>query len=372
MASEKSTVYFADLRADSRCNLLDKIDLLLARVGIETRFKPGHLVAVKMHFGELGNTAFIRPVFAGRVVERLKETGAGVFLTDTNTLYVGARGDSVKHLKTAMANGFVYEVTGAPVIIAGGLRGTDGVRVGLDGKGTHLKEVSIAREIVGVNGIVALTHFKCHELSGFGGTLKNIGMGCASRDGKLIQHSDCAPVVDPAGCTACGECVYVCPSDAIDIGAVAVIDPEACIGCGHCIAVCPTGTIKIQWNESSPRMQEKMAEHALGALKGKESRSVFLNFIMNVTPACDCYGHSDAPVVGDVGILASTDPVAIDAASAALVNSQTGIPGTALKSGAEPGGDKFRGVYPDIDWQIQLAHAEALGMGRRGYELVAV
>ena len=119
-------------------------------------------------------------------------------------------------------------------------------------------------------------------------------------------------------------------------------------------------------------MQEKMAEHALGALKGKEEKSVFLNFIMNVTPACDCYGYSDAPVVGDVGILSSTDPVAIDAASAALVNEEAGNAGTALKSGAEPGGDKFRGVYPEVDWRIQLAHAEAIGLGTSDYELVTV
>jgi hypothetical protein len=370
MADNKSTVYFADLRADTKVNLFDKIDLLLARVGLEARFKRGHLVAVKMHFGEKGNTAFIRPVFVARVVARVKETGAGVFLTDTNTLYVGTRGNSVQHLKTAMENGFVYEVTGAPIIIADGLLGTEGVRVKVDG--THFKEVSIAREIASANGIVAVTHFKCHEMSGFGGALKNIGMGCASRDGKLIQHSNCAPVVEPAGCTACGECAYVCPSDAIDIGVVAVINNEACIGCGHCIAACPENTIKIQWNESTSRMQEKMAEHALGALKGKEGKSVFLNFITNVTPACDCYGHSDAPVVGDVGILSSTDPVAIDAASAELVNSQPGLAGTALKSGADPGGDKFRGVYPEVDWQIQLAHAEAIGLGSRDYELVTV
>ncbi len=370
MTDKKPTVYFADLRADGRVNLFDKIDTLLGRVGLKTRFKAGHLIAVKMHFGESGNTAFVRPVFVARVVERAKDTGAEVFLTDTNTLYVGSRGNSVQHLKTAIKNGFVYSVTGAPVIIADGLFGTEGVRVGIDG--THLKEVSIAREIASANGIIAVTHFKCHELSGFGGALKNIGMGCASRDGKLIQHSNCAPVVEPEGCTACGECSYVCPSDAINIGVVAVIDNEACLGCGHCIAACPTGTIKIQWNESSTSMQEKMAEHALGALKGKEDKSVFVNFIMNVTPACDCYGHSDAPVVGDVGILSSTDPVAIDAASAMLVNRETGIIGTALRSGAEPGGDKFRGVYPEIDWSIQLAHAEAIGVGSRDYELVTI
>jgi hypothetical protein len=323
-----------------------------------------------MHFGEKGNTAFIRPVFVRRVIERIRETGAEPFLTDTNTLYVGTRGDSVKHLKTAMENGFVYAVTGAPLIIADGLRGADGVSVVVDG--THFKEVSIAREIVSANGLVVLTHFKCHEMSGFGGALKNIGMGCASREGKLAQHSNCAPVVDPAGCTACGECVLVCPSDAIDIGAVAVINDSACLGCGHCIAACPEATIKIQWNESTSRLQEKMAEHAKGALHGKEGRCVFLSFITSVTPACDCYGHSDAPIVPDIGLLASVDPVAIDRASAELVNAETGFPNTALKSGHEPGKDKFRGVYPEVDWRVQLSSAEALGLGSTSYELIGV
>lgn len=367
MAGKKSAVYFADLRSDARRNLFDKIDALLEGVDIRGRFRKGNIIAVKMHFGEKGNTSYIQPIFVRRVVERLKETGASPFLTDTNTLYVGTRGNSVSHLQTAIENGFAYAVAGAPLIIADGLRGEDGVGVKVEGR--HFKEVRIAGEISRSSGIVALTHFKCHEMCGFGGALKNIGMGCASREGKLAQHSNSAPKVDPAGCTACSECALVCPADAIEVGNVAVIDEKLCIGCGHCIAACPEGTIRIQWNETTGRLQEKMAEHAKGAVSGKEEKCVFMNFIMRVSPFCDCYGHNDVPIVPDLGILSSTDPVAIDQASADLVNSEAGLRGTALKSGFEKGGDKFRGVHPEVDWEIQLNAAEELGLGKREYDL---
>lgn len=369
MNSASPTVYFAGLRADSRRNLLDKIEALLEKAGAG-RFKKGHLVAVKLHFGEKGNTSYIQPVFVRRVVDTVKKTGALPFLTDTNTLYVGTRGNSVTHLKTAIENGFDYSVVAAPLIIADGLRGEAGVPVDVGGR--YFEKVNIAREIVNANGLVVLTHFKCHEMTGFGGALKNIGMGCASREGKLAQHSNSAPAVDPAGCTACSECALVCPADAIDIGAVAVINGRKCIGCGHCIAACPEGTIRIRWDETAAKLQEKMVEHAAGALKGKEGRCLYMSFITHVSPACDCYGHNDSPIVPDTGILASADPVAIDQASADLVNGQEGFRDTALTSGHEPGGDKFRGVHPDVDWSIQLDCAEASGLGKRGYILETI
>ncbi|MFQ5736533.1 MAG: DUF362 domain-containing protein [Thermodesulfobacteriota bacterium] len=365
--ARKSTVYFTDLRTEMNRNLLDKLDGLLGSVDLAGRFRKGHLVAVKLHFGEKGNTAYIPPVFVRRVVDRIRETGAGPFLTDTNTLYVGTRCNSVAHLRTAIENGFDYAVAGAPIIIADGLRGESAVDVKVAGR--HFETVSVAREITNASGIVVLSHFKCHELTGFGGALKNLGMGCASREGKLAQHSNCAPVVDPAGCTACGDCSLVCPAGAIEVGAVAVIDESLCIGCSHCIAACPEGTIKIRWNESTGRVQEKMAEYALGALDGKRDRSVFVNFITRVSPACDCYGHNDAPIVSDIGMLASLDPVAIDRASADLVNMAPGLAGTALGSNHAPGQDKFRGVYPEIDWTVQLEAASALGLGSMDYVL---
>lgn len=364
---DKGAVWFADLRANSRRNLFDKIEALVRKAGVPGMFRKGHLVAVKLHFGEKGNASFIRPVFVRRVVDCLAATGASAFLTDTNTLYSGTRGNSPEHLRTAIENGFDYAVAGAPLIIADGLRGDAAERVRVDGK--HFTEVHIAREIAAADGLVVLSHFKCHELTGFGGALKNVGMGSASREGKLAQHSNASPVVDGSGCRACGDCVAACPVDAISIGAAAVIDEGACIGCGHCLAVCPEGTIKIRWNESTTRLQEKMVEHFEGAVRGKAGRCVYLTFITQVSPACDCYGHNDAPIVADIGILASTDPVAIDQAAADLVNASKGHEGTALRNGHEPGGDKFRGVHPDVDWEAQLEYAEARGLGRRGYIL---
>ncbi|MBI5560000.1 MAG: DUF362 domain-containing protein [Deltaproteobacteria bacterium] len=365
-----SVVYFAGLRADAKRNLLDKLDDLLLLTGVEGMFRRGHIVAVKLHFGEKGNTSFIQPVFARRVVERVKKTGAMVFLTDTNTLYAGTRTTSVGHLETAITNGFDYAVAGAPLIIADGLRGDGkaGVKVG----GKHFEEVSIAREIYSSDGVVFLTHFKCHELTGFGGVLKNMGMGCAAREGKLLQHSNCPPAIDPGGCTACGDCAASCPALAIELAGKAVIKEEACTGCGYCMAVCPEGAINIRWNESAERVQEKMAEYAKGAVKGKEERCVYINFLVHISPTCDCYGHTDAPVVPDIGILASIDPVALDQASADLVNSKRGFEESALTKGFEEGGDKFRGVHPSIDWTVQLKYAEGIGLGRRRYTLKEV
>ena len=363
----RPTVWFTDLRTSSRRNLLGKLGELLGLLSLGERFSKGSLVAIKLHFGERGNMSYLSPVFVRHVVDKVKETGARPFLTDTNTLYVASRTNSVSHIETAIAHGFDYSVAGAPVIIADGLRGES--RADIKVAGGALDRVHIAAEIADADAMVVLTHFKGHELSGFGGTLKNIGMGCASRAGKLVQHSNCAPEIEADECFACGDCARSCPADAIEVADVASIDDKLCIGCGHCIAVCPEGAVKIVWDATTRDMQEKMAEYAAGALKGKEGKVVFINFITKVSPYCDCYGHNDAPIVHDIGILASTDPVAIDQASVDLVNAATGVEESALKSGHEPGGDKFRGVHPEVEWAVQLERAEELGIGSRDYDL---
>lgn len=366
----KPTVYFTDLRADTKRTLFDKLDELIGRLNLEGRFRRGHLVAVKLHFGEKGNTAYIRPQFVRRVVDRIKDTGARPFLTDTNTLYVGQRTNTVAHMHCAIGNGFDFATINAPIVIADGLRGEN--RVMVEVNGTHCREVSIAREIVSADGLVVLTHFKCHELTGFGGAIKNVGMGCASREGKLMQHSGTAPIVKAEGCTACGDCALICPVDAIDIGNVAVIDEKVCIGCSHCIAACPEGTIDVQWSANAAAVQEKMVEHMQGVLKGKVGKTVYISFITQVSPACDCYGHTDAPIVPDIGIVASLDPVAIDQACVDLVNKAKGFKDTRLETGHESGGDKFRGVYPEIDWTVQLECGEKAGLGKRDYTLTDI
>ncbi len=365
----KSSVYFADMRAGHKENLFDKIGRLMQRCGIGSRIAAGNLVAVKVHFGERGNHTFVRPVFIRRVVEEIRKAGGSPFLTDSSTLYPGERKEAVSALTCAVENGFAFAVVGAPLIMCDGLRGHTADWVEIPGE--LLQRVSIGTEIVEADALVAVSHFKCHELTGFGGTLKNLGMGCASREGKLIQHSTVAPEVAEEYCTGCGACLKACVHDAISfIEGRARISPEACAGCGRCITVCREKAVKIQWDEAAPLTMRKMSEYALGAVKGKEGKTVYLNFITQVSPACDCYGHADAPIVNDIGICASTDPVALDQACADLVNTAPGNANTALQSGLEPGGDKFRGVHPEIDWEIQLEHAERIGLGSRSYELV--
>jgi len=364
-------VYFSDLRAGTGENLFSKLGRLMNRCRLEEKIAEGDLVAVKLHFGEKGGHAFVRPVFIRKIVEEIKGCRGKPFLTDSSTLYPGSRKEAVSALTGAIENGFAYAVVGAPLIMCDGLRGHTAVDVIIPGE--LFRSVSIGAEIVEADALVVVSHFKCHELMGFGGALKNLGMGCSSRDGKLRQHSTVAPRVAEDVCNACGVCLGSCVHGAISLlEGKARIDPELCVGCGRCISTCLRKAVKVQWNEAAPLVMKKMAEFALGAVQGKQEKAVYLNFITQVSPACDCYGHSDAPIVPDIGICASTDPVALDQASVDLVNAAPGYRDTALKSGFEPGGDKFRGVSPDIDWEIQLEHGEKIGLGSRNYELVRI
>ena len=365
----KSNVFFADLRTSHRENLLDKLSKLMQMCGITKFISPHDLVAVKLHFGEKGNHAFVRPIFIRRIVDELKNCGASPFLTDSSTLYPGERKEAVSALRCAIENGFAFAVVNAPLIMSDGLRGQTATDVKIAGE--LLNPVSIGSAIVEADAIIAVSHFKCHELTGFGGALKNLGMGCASRAGKLVQHSTVAPKVAEEFCTGCGICLKACVHDAIAIiEGKARIDGRNCAGCGRCITACSVKAVNIQWNEAAPLVMKKMCEFAMGALQGKEGKSLFINFVTQVSPACDCYGYADAPVVNDIGICASTDPVAVDQACADLVNNAEGNRASVLQSGWEPGKDKFKGVHPDIDWEVQLDHAEKLGMGKRGYNLI--
>lgn len=321
-----SKVYFADMHASQNENLFDKISKLLMMAGLKQSVSDGDLTAVKIHFGEKGNSAFIRPIFARRVVEEIKKLGARPFLTDSSTLYPGERKEAVSALICAIENGFGYSCVGAPLIISDGLRGVTETEIMIEAE--LLKKVYIGNEIIEADSLVAMTHFKCHELTGFGGAIKNLGMGCASRRGKLVQHSTVSPKVSQKNCTGCGICPRSCAHEAIVISnGKAFIDPQKCTGCSRCITVCPIKAINIQWNEAADLVMRKMAEYAKGALTGKSDKAIYINFITQVSPACDCYGHSDAPIVNDIGICASTDPVAIDQACADLVNKARGNEG---------------------------------------------
>jgi uncharacterized protein len=364
-----SKVYFIDLRASMKENFLSKIERLLNTAGLSDTFKKRDIVAVKLHFGELGNTAFIRPVFIRKIVQSVKKFKGEPFLTDANTLYAGTRRDAPMHLKTAIQNGFAYSVVDAPVIIADGLRGKSETLVTINQK--NFKQVHIGSEIARADSLISVAHFKGHELTGFGGTLKNIGMGCASRSGKLAQHSTVSPKVKKKKCKGCGECLTHCSQGALFLNeGKAEIDNEKCIGCGECIIMCQNGAVQIQWNQSIPVFMENMVEYAFGALKDKKRKSLFVNFITDISPACDCLPANDAPVVRDIGVVASKDPVAIDQASVDLVNQEPAILESCLKTNTEPGRDKFKGIYPEVEWPFQLDYAEKLGLGTRTYELV--
>lgn len=375
----KREVYFADLGAGGK-TILDKLSHLLDRTDLKGKISEKDLVAIKLHFGEKGNTAFVRPIFLRRVVERVKQYKGKPFLTDTNTLYRGMRQEAISHLTTAYQHGFAYAVVDAPVLIADGLRGNSAVNVRIDKP--LFKTVSIARDIHMADVLIGVTHFKGHELSGFGGTLKNLGMGCASREGKLSQHSNISPQVKEKVCNGCKRCLTSCAYDAILMkspapgvekkSTVASIDPKKCVGCGECILTCPTGAVQIQWNETIPLFQKKMVEYAYGAVHKKKGKALYLNFLTQVSPACDCYGYSDTPIVSDVGILASEDPVAIDQASVDLVNQQSGNPASKLPKNWKNGEDKFRALYPEVDWSIQLSYAEEIGLGTREYKLITI
>jgi len=355
-----------------RQNTLAKISELMERVGLNGKIDKKDLVAIKIHFGEKGNTSYVRPVFVRPVVDYVKSAGGKPFVTDANTLYIGTRGNAYDHSVTAIENGFAYSVVGAPIVIADGLKGNTKSTIPVDMK--HTKEAYIGTEIANADALISIAHFKCHELTGFGGTIKNLGMGAACREGKLFMHTTVAPYIDSETCISCGYCTDRCASNAINMqeGEAAKINPETCVGCGECILVCKEGSIKINWNESVPVVQEKIVEYTHAVLKGKKDKSVYINFITQVSPACDCYGYNDAPIVPDIGIVASTDPVAIDQASADLVNQEAGFADSALKSGHDKGGDKFRGVYDYINWEDQLKYAEETGLGSRDYELITV
>ncbi len=362
-----SDVYFVSMKASKASeSVLKKLGRLFEAAHFNSCIAKNDLVAVKMHFGEVGNTAFVQPVLVRPIVDAIKAAGGKPFLTDANTMYVGQRANAVDHLVTASRHGFLPPVVDAPVVIADGLTGRDFVEVPVDMK--HFKTVKIGAAAVHANALISIAHFKGHIVGGIGGPIKNVGMGLGSRAGKQQMHSDVKPEVNVEKCVGCGTCARYCLQEAITVDGKAAIDHEKCVGCGECLISCQYKAIGQRWDSGGDKLQEKMVEYTLGALKGKEGKCGFFNFVTNVAPGCDCAPWSDTPIVGDVGILASNDPVAIDQASADLVNAEAGNPHSCIKKSLAPGADKLREAN-DVDWTVQLRYGEEIGLGSRKYVL---
>ncbi|WP_428566298.1 MAG: DUF362 domain-containing protein [Solidesulfovibrio sp. DCME] len=364
-------VYFADLRARAaNKNRTAKIKKLFEAAGFADTVAKGDLTAIKVHFGERGCDTHISPGHARTVAELIRARGGKPFVTDTNTLYSGSRHNAVDHLATAVEHGFDYAVLGAPVVIADGLDSSNVIEVEIAGK--HFTKVKIAGDIVRADGLVVLSHFKGHELAGFGGAVKNLAMGCAPRAGKQDQH--CVRfAVDLKKCIGCGQCVAVCPVGAAALhGKKAIIDKTLCIGCGECLTVCPKKAMHIDWHTEIVPFMERLVEYALGAVTGKAGKTAFFNFLTNVTPDCDCVPWSDAPIVPDIGFLASTDPVALDRACLDLVNEQAACPDCKLEHGLASGEDKFTALWKWTRGDVTFVHGQAVGLGTPHYELVRI
>ncbi len=366
-------VYFMDARSiGTSTSSIEKIKTLLHKLAHANpaALLPGELCAVKIHFGELGNDSYISPVFAKAAADQAKAAGAKPFFTDTNTLYKGSRSNSVDHLATAAAHGFVPEVCGAPVVIADGLKSSDWREVPMPAACTQFKSTKIAGGILDADSMIVLTHVKAHEMAGFGGAIKNLAMGCAPFMGKREQHCVTFNVKEKK-CVSCGRCVTNCPVNAIHFTSQdkANIDPAKCIGCGECLAHCAPHAIGMDWDVGLPEFTRKMTEYALGAVLAKKGKVLYLNIVRNVVPACDCVPWSDVPIVPDIGFLASADPVAIDQASFDLVKASPVWPGSVLDGKASKGDDKFTILYPESLSEMQMEYGEKIGLGSRAYEL---
>jgi len=352
----KSKVYFIPVNSTDDTNVVSlKLKALLEKSNILGFLRKDNKVAVKIHFGEDGNTGFVKPDYVRIICDGIKNKGSSVSLSDTNALYRGRRTNSKDHLNLAAEHGFTKESTGAKIVIPDDTKKENIADVKIDKK--FIGTAKLARIFVDADSIVAVTHFKGHMMTGFGGSLKNIGMGCAARAGKLMQHSDVSPVVYEGKCTGCGSCEKVCPAGAIRIiNNKSVIDGLKCIGCASCIAVCPFTAIDVNWESGGEKLSEKMVEYAYAVLRGKKNCAYF-NFAVKITKECDCLAKDDPRVTPDVGILASLDPVSVDKASFDLVNSSCGR-------------DIFKELHPNRDGMVQLKYAQQLGLGNFDYELV--
>lgn len=372
---EKSKVYFTDFRVGLGTSWTSKLQKLCIRAGIKDIDMEGKFVAIKMHFGELGNLAFLRPNYAKAIADLVKEQGGLPFLTDCNTLYPGSRKHALEHLDCANINGFNTISTGCQIIIGDGLKGTDDVEVPVK-NGEICKTAKIGRAIMDADVFISLAHFKGHEMTGFGGAIKNIGMGCGSRAGKMEQHSSGKVKVSEKKCRGCRRCAKECGSNAISyVDNKAVINTELCKGCGRCIGACSFDAIRNDQWDAGDLLDKKMAEYAQAVV---QDRPCFhINMLMDMSPNCDCHGENDAAILPNLGMAASFDPVALDQACVDICQKAEPIRNSQLGDNlAKPDWhhhhDHFMDSNPNVHWKETLEHGEKIGIGSRDYELIVM
>lgn len=374
---EKAKVYYTDFRAKIGEGLPTKLKRLIKVAGIGDIDMDGKFVAVKMHFGELGNLSFLRPNYARAVVDVVKELGGVPFLTDCNTLYPGSRKNAIEHLYCAWENGFTPMTVGCPVIIGDGLKGTDDIEVPVEG-GEYIDKAMIGRAVMDADVFISLSHFKGHETTGFGGAIKNIGMGCGSRAGKKAQHMNGQPEIDPELCRGCRACLRECANDGLSFDESTrkmSINTQNCVGCGRCIGACNFDAIAFANYAATKDLNCRMAEYTKAVIQNRPNFHVSL--IVDVSPNCDCHAENDAPILPNIGMFASFDPLALDQACVDACLKATPLPNSQLAEAMEKEDfcdhhDHFENTTLNSEYKTCLAHAEKIGLGTRDYEIVVV
>ena len=374
---EKAKVYYTDFRAKIGEGLPTKLKRLIKAAGIGDIDMDGKFVAVKMHFGELGNLSFLRPNYARAVVDVVKEFGGVPFLTDCNTLYPGSRKNAIEHLYCAWENGFTPMTVGCPIIIGDGLKGTDDIEVPVEG-GEYIDKAKIGRAVMDADIFISLSHFKGHETTGFGGAIKNIGMGCGSRAGKKAQHMNGQPEIDHELCRGCRACLRECANDGLSFDESTrkmSINTQNCVGCGRCIGACNFDAIAFANYAATKDLNCRMAEYTKAVIQNRPNFHVSL--IVDVSPNCDCHAENDAPILPNIGMFASFDPLALDQAWVDACLKATPLPNSQLAEAMEKEDfcdhhDHFENTTPNSEYKTCLAHAEKIGLGTRDYEIVVV
>ena len=373
---EKAKVYFTDFRTPYGGDTMPgKLKKLIRKAGIAQLNLEGQFVAIKIHFGELGNVSYLRPNYARAVVDVVKELGGKPFLTDCNTLYPGSRKNALEHLYCAWENGFTPLTVGCPILIGDGLKGTDDIEVPVRG-GEYVKNAKIGRAVMDADVIISLTHFKGHEATGFGGALKNLGMGCGSRAGKKEQHNNGKAYVRQELCRGCRRCMRECANDGLVFDAEIRkmhVDKEHCVGCGRCVGACNFDAIDFEDPNSNQMLNYRIAEYAKAVVDGRPQ--FHISMVMDISPNCDCHEENDAPILPDVGMFTSFDPLALDQACVDACLKCEPLPNSQLGEHLrdphfEDHHDHFTNSTPESEWQSCLSHAEKIGLGTRAYELI--